>query len=288
MGSRTREGHDVFLSVHLRDAQPRHRPKLRRHHLHVVQPVPVGADFALLKHEAVGTLSGHRWQLFGDGVITVLGQARTVATLSVDPQLDEVPLAALNLRQLQLPATVGRYHPALQHNAPADDRLLTRIGSIHRRRVCRARIFCGEHQRLAQDVGSLAHHHHDRSVEALRAAQFSHRLLCPLQRGEGPVGTLPIRCRQLARPAIVAVRGNVEVGFRLCARHSQHRPQKTDRHHHFPHSLCSLSRVVCTLIPSFGRDSCHEPARQCYLPAPSSTTCLNRFASRSTRAVARG
>ena len=193
------------------DWDPRHRPAVNAHHLHVGEVRPLRLQLPRHEREPVVALGGGglgRWERRRDRIPAFSGHDGPESPLPRHEQLREVPGAGGDLGQVRGPAGSPRARldvPARDHPAAAQERSAPRGGPDHRRGGLRARVVGTDAHRLGQIVPAVGHLHHEGPGSArFTRSDVPQPVEGPPQRPDGPPGGTIGR--------VVAARPHVHVG----------------------------------------------------------------------------
>ena len=156
-------------------------------------------------------------------VVELVGRAGASRTATVHVKVFEIPFASLHFRQVDFPqAALDRGEtfdlpPAAEHGPRAGGRL------INDRSLGRTAVPRLESQRLRKRIRAFRHTDLHRFGQAVLRFHPPHRVSSPDQRGQRTVGAVRVGSLQLARPGVIAVRGDVQGG---CANRIWHQAQE--------------------------------------------------------------
>ena len=215
----TGEDDAVFVGMHGGDVHAGNGPLVESNDFHVAGIGPIGANFVALELELIGAFArrfGGRFQLPGDLIVALLGQAWAEPPAVVHEQLGEVPLAFLHLRQFGPPAAVTSHLPTGDPASAAQNGPFVTIGRKDGGRFLAAGSLGAQRDRLLEKIPPAADCHDDRAVAfGLRLPQRNNLVDRMLHGGPRAVGTVGIRLRSGARPPVVALGRHEEIrGFR--------------------------------------------------------------------------
>lgn len=161
-----------------------------------------------------------------------IGESGGDRPAAVDEQLAEIPLPGLHLGDNRFPqGRIGLLGPAGDCHATAEDRFFAGIGGVSDRHLGGAGVLSCEADRLGDPIDAAADEDAERFVESGHCLVVANGVAGAFQCGLGAVAPVGRRGGTLARPLIVAVGGDVEVGRGCLGPCDRYRKQARQQNH---------------------------------------------------------